>query len=45
MKVEYYLEDEVFPMGRGGIRYMTYNYDDAQWEAFVREQGGTLFYK
>ncbi|MBQ9008087.1 MAG: hypothetical protein IJ088_01985 [Clostridia bacterium] len=45
MKVEYYVEDEVFPLGRGGLKYLTYNYDDAQWEACVREQGGTLFYK
>ena len=45
MKVEYYVEDEVFPLGRGGLQYMTYNYDDAQWAAFVKDQGGTLFYK
>ncbi|MBQ8095044.1 MAG: hypothetical protein IJ242_15950, partial [Clostridia bacterium] len=45
MKVEYFLEDEVFPMGRGGIKYMTYNYDDDEWDAFVAEQGGTLNYK
>lgn len=45
MQIEYYLEDEVFPMGRGGIKYMTYNYTDAEWEAFVAEQGGTLNYK
>ncbi len=45
MQIEYYLEDEVFPLGRGGIKYMTYNYTDAEWEAFVAEQGGTLNYK
>ena len=45
MQVEYYTEDEIFPLGRGGIRYMTYNYSDAEWEAFVAEQGGTLNYK
>ena len=45
MKIEYYVDDEVFPMGYGGVRYMTYNYDDAAWEAFVAEQGGTLNYK
>ena len=45
MKIEYYLEDEVFPLSRGGIKYMTYNYDDAAWDAFVAEQGGTLNYK
>ena len=45
MQIEYYTEDEVFPMGRGGVKYMTYNYTDAEWAAFVAEQGGTLNYK
>ena len=45
MQVEFYTEDEIFPMGRGGVKYMTYNYTDAEWAAFVAEQGGTLNYK
>ena len=45
MQIEFFLEDEVFPMGRGGIKYMTYNYTDAEWDAFVAEQGGQLNYK
>ncbi len=45
MQVEFYTEDEIFPMGRGGVKYMTYNYSDADWAAFVAEQGGTLNYK
>ena len=45
MKINYYVEDEVFPLSRGGVKYMTYNYDDAAWDAFVTEQGGTLNYK
>ena len=45
MQVEYYTEDEVFPLGRGGIKYMTYNLNDEEWNAFVAEQGGTLNYK
>ena len=32
-------------MGYGGIEYATYNYDDAEWEALVAEQGGELNYK
>ena len=32
-------------MGRGGVKYMTFNYTDAEWDAFVAEQGGTLNYK
>ena len=45
MQIEYFLEDEVFPLGRGGIKYMTYNMTDVEWDAFVKEQGGTLNYK
>ncbi|MBR3504905.1 MAG: hypothetical protein IKO07_11800 [Clostridia bacterium] len=45
MQIEYYTEDEVFPMGRGGTKYMTFNYTDEEWDAFVAEQGGTLNYK
>ncbi len=29
----------------GGIRHMTYNYDDAAWDAYVKEQGGVLSYE
>lgn len=28
----------------GGVRQMTFNYDDAQWYAFVKEKGGKLVY-
>ena len=31
--------------GYGGIRHMTYNYTDAEWEKFVSEEGGTLSYE
>lgn len=45
MQIEYVTEDEVFPLSRGGVKYHTYNYSDAEWDAFVAEQGGTLNYK
>ncbi len=34
-------------MGYGGIKYMTYNYDDTEWEAFVAENAvnGELNYR
>ncbi len=41
----YYVVEEYNPMmGRGGIQYMKYNYDDAEWADFVAEQGGILQY-
>lgn len=32
-------------MGYGGIQYMTYNYTDAEWEAYVATQNGEINYK
>ncbi len=43
-----YISDEYNTMmGFGGIRYITYNYTDAEWADFVASQGGDLseFYK
>ena len=41
----YYVIDEYNPiMGRGGIAYAKYNYTDAEWAAYVAEQGGELQY-
>ena len=43
-KIEYHTEEYIFGMGFGGIKYMTYNYTDAEWEAYVESQGGKLSY-
>ena len=41
----FYVVDEYNPiMGRGGITYMKYNYDDAEWVAYVASCGGELQY-
>ncbi len=45
MRVQYYTEEYVYGMGRGGIQYTTYAMDDAAWSKYVSEQGGTLDYK
>ena len=45
MKIKYYTETYVYGVGRGGVKYMTYNYDDYEWTKFVKKQGGTLQYK
>lgn len=44
-KYNYYTEDYVFGVGRGGVKYMTYNYTDSEWAAYVKAQGGKLNYK
>ncbi len=44
MQIKYYTEDYVYGVGRGGLKYMEYNYTDAEWADYVAEQGGSLVY-
>ncbi|MGM9624894.1 MAG: hypothetical protein ACI3XM_04210, partial [Eubacteriales bacterium] len=44
-KNSYYTEEYNIMYDFGGLRLMTYNYTDAEWTAFVAEQGGTLSYE
>ncbi len=41
-KVENATDVYVSMVGYGGIRFMTFNYNDADWAAFVKEQGTNL---
>ena len=43
-QIEYYTEDYIFGMGFGGIKYYTFNYTDAEWDAYVAENNGELDY-
>lgn len=43
-QVYYVVEEYNGILGRGGIAYMKYNYDDVAWAAYVKEQGGELKY-
>ena len=44
-KQVYYVVEEYNPiMGRGGIRYLKYHYNNAEWKAYVKSQGGKLTY-
>lgn len=43
-QVYYVIEDYNVILGRGGMTYMKYNYDEAAWAAYVAEQGGQLKY-
>ena len=45
MRVNYYTEEFVFGLGRGGLQYITFAMDDTQWANYVKEHGGTLDYK
>ncbi len=41
----YYVVEDYNPvMGRGGIAYLRYNYNDAEWAKYVADQGGELKY-
>ncbi len=44
-KVDYITYEYNTFMSYGGIKYMTYNFDDAAWAAEVAKQGGELNYK
>lgn len=44
-KVDYLTTEYNTFMGYGGIRYMTYNYDDAEWAKYVDSQSGQLNYR
>ena len=44
MQINYKTEEYIFGMGFGGIKYYTYNYTDAEWDAYVASQGGILDY-
>jgi len=43
-QIEYYTEEYIFGMGFGGLKYYTFNYTDAEWDAYVAENGGQLDY-
>lgn len=44
-KINYYTENYIYGVGRGGVKYMTYNFDDAAWAKYVKDNGGTLNYE
>ncbi len=44
-KIENYTDSYNIMYGFGGFRIMDYNYNDAEWAAYVASQGGTLNYK
>lgn len=45
MQIQYYTEDYIYGVGRGGMKYMTYSMSDAEWADYIAEQGGSLEYK
>lgn len=45
MKIAYPTYESVFEVGLGGVRSMTYNYTDAEWEAFCAENNNQLNYQ
>ncbi len=43
-KVHYFNDEYIYGVGFGGIKYMTYNYDDAQWADYLASQNNELDY-
>ena len=44
-QINYGTEHYVYGIGRGGVKYMTYNYNDAEWEEYLTSQAGIDGYK
>ena len=44
-QANYYTQDYNIMYGYGGLRLMTYTYNDADWAAYVKSVGGTLSYE
>ena len=44
-KADFITKDYNFAYGWGGFELMHYNYNDAEWEAFVKSQNGSLNYE
>ena len=44
MQIAFETEENVYPLGNGGIKYMTYQYTDNEWALFVNQQGGKIAY-
>lgn len=44
MRINFYTEEYIYGVGRGGVKYMTYTMDDAEWAKFVQDNGGELNY-
>ncbi len=44
-KVDYVTYEYNTFLGYGGVRYMTYNYTDAEWAKVIAENNGELNYK
>lgn len=43
-QINYKTEDYIYGMGFGTLKYYTFNYTDAEWDAYVASNGGTLDY-
>ena len=43
-QINYGVEEYNVFIGFGGIRFMTFNYSDAEWAAYLQSQGGILTY-
>ncbi len=44
MKINYGSKNYIYGIGNGGIKYMTYNFNDAEWIEFVNSNYGVLNY-
>lgn len=44
-KVNYPHSQYIYGIKYGGVKYITYNYNDSEWAAYIEKSGGVLNYK
>ncbi|MCQ2538296.1 MAG: ABC transporter substrate-binding protein [Lachnospiraceae bacterium] len=44
-QIEYGAENYIYGVGRGGIKYISFNYSDDEWEKYVASEDGKIDYK
>ena len=44
-RIQFYTEEYVYGVGRGGVTYMTYRMTDAEWNQYVSQNNGSIDYK
>lgn len=43
-QIKYHTEEYIYGVGRGGIKYMDYNYSDQEWKKYVHSLDGIIDY-
>ena len=45
MRINYYTEEYIYGVGRGGVKYMTFTMNNGEWSSYCKSHGNALNYK